>query len=320
MQHIYEFSIKVPQIGQRDYFAKYTKGANEIKILHNRKVLINAETPRDARILKFEFKGALSTHKIVIDDQKQEEVEFIMMLGSDPQVESEEWNPKPKNAHYKLTNTSKDLVKGVDKTNKMLEVGLKVKSMSEESFVEYCWFIGASLKDASGRIKSTEELYTEILDFNKGLAYKDIEIDGKTISNIDRTLAYEGNPEQDLIANVNKGIFVGAIEKDALNKYEYAGQPIGSNIEDCIKYFKENPKAFLVLRDKMTEFDFLPTSIKEKMPTDVTVNYVPEYKTLKEVREAAKEAGIKSYQIKSEQTLRKELEDYRIKKKIEKGD
>ena len=55
MQHIYEFSIKVPQIGQRDYYAKYRNGVSDIKILSNQKVIINEETPKGAAILKYEF-------------------------------------------------------------------------------------------------------------------------------------------------------------------------------------------------------------------------------------------------------------------------
>jgi hypothetical protein len=171
---------------------------------------------------------------------------------------------------------------------------------------------------------SEHELFIDLVDFKEGRL-----MIGERPKEFLNKWDKESNPDMEYIVNVKKAITYKIIETKN-NAYFIGNQVIGTDVDVVISYMKSNTETYekfvkeQVLKKESQLYQEEVAAQKKKtqenfMPSPTPDNWAQQ-KVTKEIRDKAKEMGIKGYHIKSVDKLNKEISDIEEAGKAEKSE
>lgn len=305
------------------FTAEFYYNGDRVIITNNWRVVINRDLTSNEVILSHVFSPTAPYFNIIWDDEKDktkdDAVKILMkhiLLDCSPEV-----NPNLKKSVFKFENLGKAKSNSVAMNKKSLMVSNICNDFTCAQLRDIAFWYSDKL-DRSKKIvdMSFEDIYLVLIDRKVGLL----------TNNPDDFLKRYKSPDVEYNVILNKALLLGIITQEK-GFYFIGTEQIGASFEDLIQYSKINENMFnTYIKPEVKKRDKLPLdvdyskSISSFMEDNITndnfspKNYQDKKQTKKEeylnlededdlIRVRAKNLGVKSWQTKKIENLKKEI-------------
>lgn len=245
-------------------FYDNTAKAN-VHLLINFKLAIGRDPSKDEKLYDVIFDGTKNNIEIKFDDQIAEQAKWVNYLKRHPLVKFDGNTNLLATPYFELIDIAKDIEKNV-RTNKFMQiVANKVAAMTINDMKDLAYLFGQNVTSLTA-----EQIYLKLCSVVPGTEL------GILMKDPEGSLRMFGNPDKEVIVNVQKAIALNIIES-RMGLYYVGQEQVGKTVGDAVDYFKKNNKLYegYVVRELGIK-DELPIGSTNNVEVEELLNMKPE--------------------------------------------